>query len=67
VPRPRLATRELQTHVGKTARAKLEIGAAPTGTVPVRLYIGESPGTRKLNITAAGLAITDSMDDLFDR
>ena len=52
----RLAARELQAYVGKISGAELEIGTAPSGEFPVKIYVGESPGTRRLNITAEGLA-----------
>ncbi|MDA0836244.1 MAG: hypothetical protein O3B01_00510 [Planctomycetota bacterium] len=51
----RLAAQELQTYVKKITGAGLSIGAKPTGDMAVKIYIGQSPHTEKLGITARGL------------
>ena len=51
----RLAAQELQTYVEKISGARLNVVAAPTGDVPARIYIGQSPYTEELGITAEGL------------
>jgi len=50
-----LAAQELQIYVAKISGAKLTIVTAPTNTVPVKLYVGQSPHTERLGITTAGL------------
>ncbi|MFT5467863.1 MAG: tetratricopeptide (TPR) repeat protein [Verrucomicrobiales bacterium] len=49
-----LAARDLQVHVEKITGAKLEIVTEPADR-PVKIYVGESPHTRKLGVTAEGL------------
>lgn len=51
----RLAAHELQTSIAKISGAKLSIATTPTVDVPVKIYVGASPHTEKLGITAAGL------------
>ena len=51
----RLAARELQTYVEKISGAKLTIVTSPTGTVPVRVYVGRSPHTDRMDLSADGL------------
>jgi hypothetical protein len=51
----RLAARELQTYIRKIAGAELAIGDRPSGSVPVKIFVGESSHTRQLGITAEGL------------
>lgn len=51
----RLAAYELQTNLQKISGAKLPIATAPTPGVPVQVYVGRSPGTDQLKITADGL------------
>lgn len=52
----RLAARELQTYVKKIAGAELAILAAPSGRVPIKLYVGASSYTEALGISTEGLA-----------
>jgi hypothetical protein len=49
-----LAARELQTYVENITGATLGIGTELTGQ-PIGIYVGESPHTEKLGITAEGL------------
>ena len=51
----RLAAHELQTYVQKISGAKLPIVTRPSGTMPVKLYVGRSADTDRLKITADGL------------
>ena len=51
----RLAAHELQTYVEKISGAKLPIATEPTAGVPVQVYIGRSPHTDRLQVTAEGL------------
>ena len=51
----RLAARELQTYVEKLSGAKLPIATEPSGDVPVKVYVGRSPYTDRLNVTPDGL------------
>ena len=51
----RLAAQELQMYVEKISGAKLPIVTEPSGDLPVRIYVGQSPHTEKLGITADGL------------
>jgi hypothetical protein len=51
----RMAAAEFQTYVEKITGAKLSIVTQPSGTVPVRVYVGRSSHTDKLGITAEGL------------
>ena len=51
----RLAAQELRSYVEKISGAQLSIGARPSADVPVRIYVGQSPHTEKLGITAEGL------------
>ncbi len=46
---------KLQTYVEKISGAKLPIVTAPNPQVSVQIYVGQSPHTDKLNITAEGL------------
>ncbi|MBT6145897.1 MAG: hypothetical protein HOH74_10725, partial [Gemmatimonadetes bacterium] len=51
----RLAAQELQIYVEKIAGAKLAVVTAPTNTVSVKLYVGQSPYTETLGVTTEGL------------
>ena len=51
----RLAARELQLQLQKISGAKLEIVSAPSGKVPVKLYVGTSRHTDALGLSAEGL------------
>ena len=51
----RLAARDLQTHIKKISGAELEILSAPSGNLPIRLYVGSSSHTDALGISAQGL------------
>ncbi len=51
----RLAARELQTYVEKISGARLKIATKPSADVPLHVYVGDSPHTRKLGITTDGL------------
>ena len=56
--RPRmvtLAALELQHYLQKISRARLPIVTSPSNTQSVKIYIGESEGTKKLGVTAEGL------------
>ncbi len=48
----RLAARELQKYIAKISGATLPIAATPSGEMPVSVYVGQSPYTEKLGITA---------------
>jgi hypothetical protein len=50
-----LAAGELQTYVEKITGARLEIVTAPTGRMPVTIYVGQSDHARSLGVTADGL------------
>ncbi len=50
-----LAAVELQTYVEKISGARLSINDSPSAEFPVKIYVGQSPHTEKLGITAAGL------------
>src|SRR6185369_9159214 len=51
----RLAAHELRRQVEKITGARLSIVTAPTGKVPVRVFVGRSPHTDRLKISADGL------------
>lgn len=51
----RLAAYELQTYLTKISGAKLDILTTPSGSLPIKLYIGSSKHTDALGITADGL------------
>ncbi len=51
----RLAAQELQLYVEKIAGARLPIATEPSADAPVKVYVGQSPHTERLNVTAAGL------------
>ncbi len=51
----RLAARDLQTHIKKISGAELEILSAPSGELPIKLYVGTSSHTDELGISARGL------------
>lgn len=51
----RLAAAELQTYVERITGARLAIGDEPSADVPIKIYVGQSPHTEKLGITADGL------------
>ncbi len=51
----KLAARELQTYVERISGAKLPIATEPSGDVPVRIYVGRSPHTDKLKVSADDL------------
>jgi len=50
-----LAARELQIQIRKISGAELAILSAPSGKLPIKLYVGASGHTEKLGISAAGL------------
>ena len=51
----RLAARELQTYLQKISGARLEIRPAPSGDLPVKLFVGTSSHTDALGVTSEGL------------
>ena len=51
----RMAARELQQYLQKITGARLEIVTEPTGNVPVRILVGNSPGAAELGVTADDL------------
>ena len=51
----RLAARELQTYVEKISGAKLRIATEPSNDIPVKVYVGRSPHTDRLRVSADGL------------
>jgi len=51
----RLAAQELQIYMKKISGAELAVSARPSPDVPVKVYVGQSPHTGKLGITAEGL------------
>jgi len=51
----KLAAEELQTYLAKISGAKLPITTTPSDGVPVQIYVGQSPYTNRLNVTAEGL------------
>ena len=51
----RLAAQELRRYVEKISGAKLPIVTAPTGGAPVKIYVGRSPHTDRLKVSADGL------------
>ncbi|MCA9072712.1 MAG: DUF4838 domain-containing protein, partial [Planctomycetaceae bacterium] len=51
----RLAAQELQTYVEKISGAKLSIVTQPNDQVPMQIFVGQSPFTKKLGITDEGL------------
>lgn len=51
-----LAARELQEYIKKISGAELPIGTAPSDEWPVSIFIGETPYTDELDITAEGLS-----------
>jgi len=51
----RLAARDLQTHIKKISGAELEILSAPSGDLPIKLYVGTSSHTDELEISVRGL------------
>ena len=51
----KLAAIELQSHLEKISGARLAVATAPGTNVPNHIYIGRSPYTDKLDITAEGL------------
>ncbi|MGQ9576345.1 MAG: DUF4838 domain-containing protein [Thermoguttaceae bacterium] len=51
----KLAANELQTYLEKISGARLNIVTAPTGTMPMKIFVGESDHTRSLGVTAEGL------------
>lgn len=50
-----LAALELRKYVELISGAQLPIVTAPTDGVPVKIFVGESPATEKLGITAKGM------------
>ena len=46
---------ELQAYVEKITGCRLEIVTAPTDSVPVQIYVGESVAARRLGVSAEGL------------
>ena len=51
----RLAARELQTYLEKISGAELDILTTPSGSQPIKLYIGSSKYTDAFGITGEGL------------
>lgn len=51
----RLAAEDLRSYVEKISGARLPIVTEATEGTPVRVYVGQSPQTEKLGITAEGL------------
>ncbi|MFK5924920.1 MAG: DUF4838 domain-containing protein [Verrucomicrobiota bacterium] len=51
----RLAAKDLQDYIEKISGAKLEVVTEPSDAVEVKIYVGRSSHTDKLNITADGL------------
>ena len=51
----KLAAEELRTYLKKISGATLNIVTRPTGNVPVKVYVGNSPYTDRLGIVADGL------------
>ena len=51
----RFAARDLQVYLEKMTGAKLPVVAKPSGKGLVKLFVGESAGTRALKLSAAGL------------
>jgi hypothetical protein len=51
----RLAAQDLQNYVEKISGARLPIAIQPTSGVPVQIFVGRSPHTDGLKITAEGL------------
>ena len=54
-PIVKLAANELATYVEKLSGAALPVVNAPTGNVPVQLYVGKSAHTERLNVSADDL------------
>lgn len=50
-----LAADQLQTYILKITGAELPVGTQPSADLPVTIYIGESPHTQKLGLSAEGL------------
>jgi tetratricopeptide (TPR) repeat protein len=50
----RLAAHELQTSIEKISGAKLSITTKPSTDMPLQIYVGASPHTKKLGITTEG-------------
>ena len=46
---------ELQTYVEKITGCRLDILTAPSGSMPVKIYVGESQAARQAGVTAEGL------------
>ena len=46
---------ELQTYVEKITGCRLDILTAPSGSKPVKIYVGESEAARQAGVTAEGL------------
>lgn len=51
----RFAARDLQTYIEKMTGAKLAVLSSPSGKGLVKLFVGESEGTRSLNLSTKGL------------
>lgn len=51
----RLAAQELHRYLEKISGTKLAVATTPSGEMPVQLYVGQSPYTEDLGITADGL------------
>ncbi len=51
----RLAAQELQSYLEKISGARLSIDTEPSGKFPVRVFVGQSPHTVKLGVSAEGL------------
>ena len=57
-PAPRgthLAAQELQEYIKKITGAELKVNTELSADVPVKLYVGQSPHTKKHGITSKGL------------
>ena len=51
----RIAARELQAHIEKISGGRLDIVTRPTGKVPVRVLVGDSPQAKAVGVTSEGL------------
>lgn len=54
-PSVRVAAEQLQKYLAKMSGAQLAIVAAPTGDVPGKLYVGESPVSKALGFSLDGV------------
>ncbi|MDF1753182.1 MAG: DUF4838 domain-containing protein [Verrucomicrobiales bacterium] len=52
----RIAAGELQTYLKKITGAELSIVTSPTGTMPIKIFVGESAAAREKGVDAKGLS-----------